>query len=718
MAVNVFPLTEKYAKRPVPEPAKLSDWLTRELGIVERAIRDSSLTPSRTVEADLLATTADGLLVVDATDGNVEVRLPVSRPVGGKLYYVKKSDATANTVTITPNGTETIDGAASEVLGAQNESVILIARDGSWTVLGQANIVPPGAITGSGTINTLAMFTAASVIGDSLLSQSGANVTVNGNVVSNATGTRTVGSVANEWLAMYTQQVAAIGQLTLLAGGTSSVVLNAGGTGWTSLSNLGVLNHTGSTVLGDTTSDSITLNGVIGGGGTIADLSAGSAILKNSALGSDFAGGPFRITRAAATPTASLRYAGSTGTLAVPVAPSGNLAIGQVVMQGWDSTSSLYVDGARVLAESNNTWTATNRQSILRLQNILDGTTTLRDGIRLESSGALRFLNDTTETYGVFFGNSWDITRNTDTAASFPAYSLVRTRGTRLSEAVVQNGDALGQYQWSGWNGGYYVSTVIQSFATELWNAGASGSSMLLRVTANGAVTPTTVLTLLSGSATFNATLATGGNIGLGTAAVTQTGLTTAGTLSGSTTQRVFQASSVFGSGATDFAQAFRATPTFTSASYTTTNYAAFYAPNVAAGGGGHVITNWHGLYVEVPSGGTNNYAIRTLGGQVVFNDNANAEADVRMEGDTLTSLFHLDTSTDRIGINTATPGYLLDVNGVVNAATSYNIAGTKVVGAQGAAVTDPTGGVVIDAEARTAIIAINDRLQAHGLIA
>ena len=41
-----------------------------------------------------------------------------------------------------------------------------------------------------------------------------------------------------------------------------------------------------------------------------------------------------------------------------------------------------------------------------------------------------------------------------------------------------------------------------------------------------------------------------------------------------------------------------------------------------------------------------------------------------------------------------------------------------QVVGSQGATVADPTGGTVIDVEARTAIIALKARLQAHGLIA
>lgn len=94
------------------------------------------------------------------------------------------------------------------------------------------------------------------------------------------------------------------------------------------------------------------------------------------------------------------------------------------------------------------------------------------------------------------------------------------------------------------------------------------------------------------------------------------------------------------------------------------------------------------------------------------------ANFDTRIEGDTFVNLFFADASTDRIGINTAAPGYLFDVNGVVNTTDAYYVDGTKVVGNQGAAVTDPAGGGVIDAEARTAIVAVIDRLQAHGLIA
>lgn len=50
--------------------------------------------------------------------------------------------------------------------------------------------------------------------------------------------------------------------------------------------------------------------------------------------------------------------------------------------------------------------------------------------------------------------------------------------------------------------------------------------------------------------------------------------------------------------------------------------------------------------------------------------------------------------------------------------ALAYRVAATKVVGAQGAAVADASGGAIIDAEARSALNSLLARLRTHGLIA
>jgi hypothetical protein len=66
--------------------------------------------------------------------------------------------------------------------------------------------------------------------------------------------------------------------------------------------------------------------------------------------------------------------------------------------------------------------------------------------------------------------------------------------------------------------------------------------------------------------------------------------------------------------------------------------------------------------------------------GANVFND-AGADVDQRMEGDTDQNLFYLDASTDRIGIGTATPTAKLQINGSfagpapVTVITNYTVA-------------------------------------------
>lgn len=100
-----------------------------------------------------------------------------------------------------------------------------------------------------------------------------------------------------------------------------------------------------------------------------------------------------------------------------------------------------------------------------------------------------------------------------------------------------------------------------------------------------------------------------------------------------------------------------------------------FYVPSPIVSAGS--ITTLTGLYVSDLTVASINYAIRTNAGNVVFNEGGDPNTDFRVEGDTLISLLHVDASADSVGINTASPGALLDINGF------YRWAGQKRVTSQ-----------------------------------
>lgn len=235
------------------------------------------------------------------------------------------------------------------------------------------------------------------------------------------------------------------------------------------------------------------------GSGSLAD-SSGSVFTKFGTGGADFAEGPFRFTRAASTPTFSLRFAGVAGTVAAPVAPTGVAELGQIKFQGWDT--SAYFDGARIVAAASGSWTAgVNRATTVWIENILTGTATLRTAWEVGVDGSHHWYNDQSDARAVYFGESFDLVRNS--AANKAVFSLVRTRGVRNAETAVQNGDRLGTLQWSGWNTALYVASDIYSDTIETWSAGVSGSNMAFRVTPAGTAAKVIALTLLSTSADF-----------------------------------------------------------------------------------------------------------------------------------------------------------------------------------------------------------------------
>jgi len=91
-----------------------------------------------TKTADYTAAAIDHTILVDCTSGNVTITLPaVSAEMAGRVYIVKRIDNSGNTVTLTGNAAEDIDGADDYTgLSAQWKYVKVQATSTAWFIIG------------------------------------------------------------------------------------------------------------------------------------------------------------------------------------------------------------------------------------------------------------------------------------------------------------------------------------------------------------------------------------------------------------------------------------------------------------------------------------------------------------------------------------------------------------------------------------------------------
>lgn len=92
---------------------------------VKRTVATSSLTLDET----------HYYIAADAASTGISLTLPPAASCNGRVYIVKKIDSSLHTVTITPNGSEAIDGASTRQISAQYQKLTLISSGSGWELL-------------------------------------------------------------------------------------------------------------------------------------------------------------------------------------------------------------------------------------------------------------------------------------------------------------------------------------------------------------------------------------------------------------------------------------------------------------------------------------------------------------------------------------------------------------------------------------------------------
>ena len=90
----------------------------------------------RTVTAAYTADSTDQTILCDATGAAFALTLPATATNKGKILVVKRINSGANAVTVTADGSDTIEGSGTSALAAQYDSLTLQSDGaGLWIIL-------------------------------------------------------------------------------------------------------------------------------------------------------------------------------------------------------------------------------------------------------------------------------------------------------------------------------------------------------------------------------------------------------------------------------------------------------------------------------------------------------------------------------------------------------------------------------------------------------
>ena len=117
-------------------PAQVAQWAAAFGQALDRLIEDvREVRGVQSVTDDYTATNRDALILCDATSAAFTVTLYSAVGNKGRKIAVKKTDSSANAITVDGNGSETIDGSTTVSLSSQYAVKHLQSDGENWWVI-------------------------------------------------------------------------------------------------------------------------------------------------------------------------------------------------------------------------------------------------------------------------------------------------------------------------------------------------------------------------------------------------------------------------------------------------------------------------------------------------------------------------------------------------------------------------------------------------------
>lgn len=127
--------------------------LTKVLGFMVK----NKLTTVTNAASPYTVLASDDMILVDTSSGAVTVNLPTAVGIAGKKYIIKKNTTDANAVTVDGSGSETIDGALTQLI-VRGYGILEIVSDGTnWAIVrrpANAEEIHVDSGNGYGAVNT------------------------------------------------------------------------------------------------------------------------------------------------------------------------------------------------------------------------------------------------------------------------------------------------------------------------------------------------------------------------------------------------------------------------------------------------------------------------------------------------------------------------------------------------------------------------------------